>query len=276
MNLWHGVALKAPKGLSDEFNKEDYHTVTGEFAIKPMSCYSDIEKIVSLGYPRNDYFYEEASDMVKAFLKSINAESFDKLIIWMPTYRKSDSKHISEEYFEGDTGLPIISSIEELDGFNEELEKLNVLVVFKIHHLQMDCAAFTKKYSNIMVLRDQDLFEYGVQLYQFVSESDALITDYSTIFFDYYLLNKPIIFTLADYEEYKASRGFLLENPKDYFAGYHTYDRTQLIDAISDVKKGNDPFKNSREELVKKLNLFTEGNSSKRILDLMGIKKHDV
>lgn len=56
-----------------------------------------------------------------------------------------------------------------------------------------------------------------MDFYNILNAVDILITDYSSIYFDFLLLDRPIIFTPIDYEEYKHNRGFLLE-PFDFWA----------------------------------------------------------
>ena len=53
-------------------------------------------------------------------------------------------------------------------------------------------------------------------MYVLLRNADALITDYSSAYFDYMLLNRPIAFTVEDIEEYRKKRGFVFDNPFEY------------------------------------------------------------
>lgn len=118
----------------------------------------------------------------------------------MPTFRQSNSKEISEEYIDNQTGLPIFETYDSLKKFSEYLNKNNVLLVFKLHHLQADLDVFHKKFDNILILRDEDLSSDGVQLYQVVKYADIIISDYSSISIDAMVLDIPLIYTLDDYK----------------------------------------------------------------------------
>lgn len=273
INLWHGCAIKAAKGGSGKKNNEDLLLVTGDFWKSSMSLFVGCEenKIIALGYPRNDCFFSQDREESCRILTALGLKKNAKTIIWMPTFRKSSSISLSEEYFQGETGLPILKENADLEELNVFLENKNATMVIKVHHLQMDYSAFQKKYSNIVFLKDEDIVGVSIQLYQLVAEMDALITDYSSVFNDYLLLDRPIIFTLDDYEEYKASRGFLLEDPIRYFPGHHVFDKQQLFEAIGEVINGGDPFKEKRHELQPLLHQHLDGNSCKRIADYIGL-----
>lgn len=102
---------------------------------------------------------------------------------------------------------------------------------------------------------------------------DALVTDYSSIATDYLLLDKPIVFTLDDYKEYTASRGGLYpENAKDYMSGYHVYTKDELEMALCEIAEGKDIYASVRHKILPEYNAYADGNSSKRILDAIGIK----
>ena len=112
----------------------------------------------------------------------------------------------------------------------------------------------------------------GVQLYQFISQTDALITDYSSVSVDYALLDRPVIYTLDDYEQYAASRGIYPENAIDYMKGYHVYQIPQLYDAIEQIAAGEDPYKSARAEIMDVLYTHADGNAAKRILKHLEIE----
>lgn len=143
----------------------------------------------------------------------------------------------------------------------------------KLHPYQAELPVFQRHYDNILVLRNKDLETENLQLYQVIPYSDALITDYSSIATDYLLLDKPIIFTLDDYEEYAASRGaFFPENAKDYMKGYHIYNVDDLEKALRDIAVGKDIYKEEREKIFPEYHAYKDGNSARRVLDAIGVK----
>ena len=154
----------------------------------------------------------------------------------------------------------------------EYLNKNNVLLVFKLHHLQADLDVFHKKFDNILILRDEDLSSDGVQLYQVVKYADIIISDYSSISIDAMVLDIPLIYTLDDYKKYDESRGLFPHNAIDYMPGYHIYDDGELMGAVSEILEGKDKYSEERNNMRKLYHKFDDGDSSKRVVDLLKIK----
>jgi CDP-glycerol glycerophosphotransferase (TagB/SpsB family) len=132
---------------------------------------------------------------------------------------------------------------------------------------------FKQKFSNIKIVRDEELADNGIQLYQFIPHTDALVTDYSSISADYMLLNKPMIYILDDYDEYRKSRGIYSENVLELMPGYHVFNLEELKEAIIEICRGVDKYKNKRNELLPKFHTYQDGCASKRILDHLGIMR---
>ena len=120
-------------------------------------------------------------------------------------------------------------------------------------------------------MHDSDVSRMGLQLYQMVSATDCLITDYSSIGNDYILLNRPIIYTLDDYEEYKKSRGFSIDDPAKFFPGHHVIDMKELLYAIEDVTRGEDRYAEDRRRILPIMHKYLDGNSSRRIAEHIGL-----
>ena len=271
--LTHGFAgYKAGKGGTEreEFTYPDYVMVTCKLSAELYPSFANFgkAKFLTMGMPRLDYFGDDNSTIRNKIESEYRLSRYKKVFLWMPTFRESNHKEISEEYLRTETHLPIIETEIILDKFNLFLQERSLLMVLKIHPLQKNLPVFQKKYSNIIFLRDEQLHEINVQLYQFIALTDALITDYSSISADYMLLNRPMIFTLDDYEEYKESRGeFLPGNAIDYWTGAHVYNLKEFCSAIEEIEKGKDPYKKEREKLISIFYEGTKRDSAKKILN---------
>lgn len=278
--LCHGFAgYKAAKGgpVNDKGSKthDDFINVTGDIPEKVLHLYRiNIygAKIVQLGFPRLDYLYSNNKEACIAFNQQYGLSKYNKVFLWMPTFRQSIAKNISEEYQSNETKLPLFNTFDSLERFNNYLNKINSLVILKIHHLQKEERTFSKVYSNILFINDEDINKLGFQLYQFIPLTDALITDYSSISADYMLLNKPIIFILDDYEQYDKSRGIIPDNAKELWAGDQVYTIKELKRAMDDIVSGKDKYMDKRNKLLPNFYKYVDGNSSKRILDYYDIK----
>jgi CDP-glycerol glycerophosphotransferase (TagB/SpsB family) len=277
MNLWHGIAIKGTKGGIDTSIEKDplfTHLIyLGELNKKSQATFLKCKEsyLVPLGYPRNDLLLNNQS---KGSENPFAPKNFDgKVIIWMPTFRKSINKLLSEDSCETHTGLPLFNSTDEIIQLNQYLKLINVCLITKIHHLQTVNKVFTQKFSNIIFITDDDLISNGIQLYQIIGKSDALLTDYSSVFIDYLLLNKPIGFILDDIEEYEKNRGkFLFHDVKKILAGEHIYNIEQLYMFFDSISNNIDIYRNLRENIINSMITYQDNNSCKRICDFCGIK----
>lgn len=268
---------KAGKNPNDSrlkpVNYADYVVTYGELSASLINHYAEYPnaKILQLGFSRLDYFYSDLTLAKQIIEKTYNSSKYDKTLLWMPTFRRSVNVALSENYDKSETGLPLLNTEEDLYRFNEFLKSVNTLVFLKWHHLQSKLKIFDIKISNILFVSDSDIGSLGLQLYQFIPYADALITDYSSISADYMLLDKPIIYFLDDYEEYKKSRGIFPENALELMIGDHVYTYSQMEDAIKRICKGEDRYKDERREKLPMFHKYVDGMASKRIIDYFGI-----
>ena len=273
--LSHGWGYKAAKGGTMKNDKSTckYITSTGKLAAEGLAAFwgEPIEKILITGYPRIDYFYQETKKTREVANEKWKFKDYKKVIFWMPTFRKSNNASVSEEYIKNETGLPIFETRQSLQQFSAFLKKNNILLVFKLHHLQAELPVFTELKAPVIVVRDEDLAENGIQLYQFLALADALISDYSSVSIDYLALDRPIVYTLDDYEQYNASRGLFPQDAINYMPGYHVYTEEELEQSIFEICQGIDKYADERKKIQPEYHEFLDGNSSKRILTKLGI-----
>ncbi len=272
VNLWHGTPLKAPSVGNKKIRTSfDIGCSTSKMASKNSSIFlhCDVNKFVNLGYPRNDYFFSDFTIVREKIRRIIQIDQYKKIILWMPTYRQSVNPNISEEYITNETGLSILNTYDELQALDYLLLELNVLLILKVHHLQAALPVFKSKYTNIRVIEDKEIQLLGIQLYQFITISDFLITDYSSVALDYLLLNRPIIYTIDDFEQYKAFRGFINDNVLDYMPGEHIENSNALKEAIIKHVNGQDTYINKRKRVMDIIHSHIDGNSCKRIISFL-------
>lgn len=272
--LCHGYAgFKRPKGAVDRKLGDDIIN-TGEIPAQGTYDFNGEDVNVQiLGFSRLDWFYSNLEEVKIKINNKYKLNEFDTVILWMPTFRKSMSLELSEEYLDNGTGLPLLDTLDKYKRFNEYLKKKNCLCILKLHHLQAEMEIFKENLSNILIVRDTDLAKLEVQLYQFIPLADALITDYSSVSTDYMLLDKPIIYILDDYEEYNKSRGVYPDNAIELMPGDHVYDIGQLEKSVDKIVDKIDDHKEKRNKLLKGFHKYQDGNSSKRILDYLKIIK---
>lgn len=262
LNLWHGTPLKKI-GLSSNSNGSRLHKNTlnvFSHVLVSSSNFIEIfkdafdlkkEQIIIAGQPRLDSLYKSSANLKKL---GVDISKFKKVIMWMTTYRISyDNRlnHTSDKSW-SKTNLPIITSMKEVKKLNDYLYNNRVFMIIKIHQ----GSKFTKKelqsLSNILVIQDEDFISKKLQLYEILAQCDALITDYSSVYFDYLLLNRQIGFIIDDIEDYNKKNGFVFENPLDYMPGNKIKNLDQIFNFIQDVLTENDNYREQR----KILNIF--------------------
>ena len=94
-------------------------------------------------------------------------------------------------------------------------------------------------------------------------------TDYSSVYFDYLLLDRPIIFLNADADIYASERGFLLEPLEQWTPGVAVCHTKELQLEISSILSGKDDFKEKRKWVCDQVHQYQDAFSSKRILEMM-------
>ncbi len=272
--LGHGSGFKSGKGaVPGVVTQPDYRLSPGRFSTAILAHHWGISEdlYISMGMPRLDWFFSDLTEVKAKLEERYHYSEYDKVGLWMPTFRKSDSAEISDESLRNETGLPLFSNNESLDKLDAFLKEKRILMILKLHHLQSELPVFSRKFSNLLVVRDEDLAEMDIQLYQFIPTTDFLITDYSSISADYLLLDRPIIYTLDDYEEYNKIRGIWPENALDYMPGDHVYNEDDLYKAMDDIVSGVDRFKEDRERVNREFNEYLDGNTGKRIANLLNL-----
>lgn len=266
ISVWHGIPYKKMFIALDKSTITDALTYNYgvDTMVSPSNFYSDefLRKsmlydgnILETSISRTDSLYlnDQEKEKIKA---QLGIRKNKKILLYAPTYRKK-----------GKISLPFNPNL-----LLEKLNKLNVgewTIVTKMHYLNtltktkgiVDCT----NYSNVNNL---------------LAISDLLITDYSSLFFDYSILNKPAVFYQYDKEQYDSKRGFMFELENYVDKKYIVTTETQLLEVISKVinkanlskvKKYFYPHQipNSTAKLVKELNFNSEKRATKDIIFLV-------
>ena len=258
VNLWHGMPLKKIGNLEYGLENIDYNFFTKLVSssdlftpIMKTAFNAKDEQMLLVGNIRNDELFEEKKD---------------KNIIWMPTYRNSKNYHDSQDAF--------IFSLDE-----SEFEDINTIIAeyeyhlyIKLHPLEESQFKFKNNYSNIHMLSEDIISQHYGTLYKFLGTTSALITDYSSVFLDYYLLDRPVAFTINDYEEYKEKRGFVFDDIKSLMAGPTISNLEELLKFLLSVINSEDEFYIVRNKVNSIVNSI-QRDFTMTLLENIGIEK---
>ena len=190
---------------------------------------------------------------------------YKKIIVWYPTFRQ----HKNGLKTNSANALPVLHDAQNAVALNETARKYGVLVVAKPHFAQD--LSYIKQYdlSNIVFIDDDFFVKNNLSSYEFVGSCDGLITDYSSIFFDYLLCDKPVAVIWEDIDDYRNNPGFAMD-PEVYMAGSHKiYTLEDFEDFLRSVAAEEDPYKEERRKLNALLNYAADGKNTQRVTDFI-------
>ena len=235
LNTWHGTPLKN-LGKSDE---SGYHTITNvqknfivsDYILFPNEYMRDImirdymlENIsrgssLMAGYPRNEIFFDtDSREQIREAL-----ELGDKRVyVYMPTYRGNVAK--------GKTSKSSVYLQYFLYELEKSLEEDEILYV-NLHPLATDGVDF-REFKKIKK------FPAGYEVYEFLNIADALVTDYSSVFFDFAITGRKTVLFTYDEEEYLATRGMYMDMDELPFT--RVYDIKGLTEQLRSPKSYDD------------------------------------
>ena len=267
VQLWHGPGAYKKFGHSRGIGDGDLQKVTIHPGYKRYTkaivtseeirwCYAeafniDISKVKATGFPRTDMFFNKKlmAEKKKSVYKRYPFMKNKKVILFAPTYRGT-------KVHEANYGFDQL----DLDKLYKEL-KDEYIFIFKWH---------PALYNNILngTVEGYDLSKYKDFFYDLSEDrdvnellltTDVLVTDYSSIIFDWVLLNRPIVYFAYDKEEYENGRG-LYYPFKEYIYGNVAKNTNELVKAI---KKG-DMLPKEREVFIEKFMKECDGHSTEK------------
>ena len=216
---------------------------------KLENCFKSDSFIIS-GYPRNDaLFKQDRNELYEHF----NIHKYKEVFLYAPTYRDYNTKSI-----------PFTE--ESLDQLNNLMVEIASLMLIKVHPLDDKFESLGDK-SNIKMI--PDCYD---DIYEAMKFSDCLITDYSGVYFDYIIKDKPVIFYQYDIIDYDKSRG-IFHDIFNLLPGPFAYSFNDLLKLI---KKRQEWFFNSEYQDFhnKSKNIFNydkDGCFCKKFFDHIGI-----
>lgn len=222
------------------------------------------------GMPRNDDNEDNKIDSVSKLIGKEFNPLVDKIILCMTTFKGNPK----ESYFE--TQFPIDIEFDKLEILNEYLKENKAILLIKTHHDNVinNEDRNSVNYSNILLKDSKDFENAGIFSSQLFKYSSALITDYSSVLFDYMYVDKPIGFAIGDLEKYTHDRGFSLPFTT-YVCGPTFKDFDGMFGFIKNVLDGKDEYKEKRHELNLLFNGANSiGENSKKIAELFVNKKY--
>lgn len=259
--LGHGMPFK----VATDYVLKNYDA---DANILTTYCFNEIyyklgdtdEVMKNFGYPRNDILAENAG---------IRKNREKTYIIWMPTYRQHSNETTLRIESQFPLGLPVIKSHEQMREINEYLKDNNTILYLRPHPAQDLSIMQLDEMSNIIIADSQFLDKQGLQLYELLTKTDALISDYSSVYYDYLLLERPIALAMEDLEEYKAKWAIAFDDVKANYKCQYLDTVDDLKKFITDVATDNYEYSNEILEAKKRFNDFPDNKTCERIYNFM-------
>lgn len=262
IDLWHGVPLKKIM-YDDEFSSKgkfhdtiakilEYLPLRKYYVVSTSDAISKIyesafrrkqSNILQFGQCRNDYFYGEHSNPYKEKYGN------KKIILYMPTHRN-----------EGKTKIEI-GKILDLEAIDTMCSENNSMLLIKKHFYHKDDSPLDKNYANIV-----DITSENCESQELLDAADILITDYSSCYIDYLLLNRPIIFYNYDMKDYQSKDRKLYFEYNEVTPGAKCGNAKELYNELKEILSGNDKYCEERKKVG---DLFYDKKAQRKISDTL-------
>ena len=271
LQTWHGTPLKRlahdmpDLGITYYRSKQTYQEMVSaydkdsqlwDYLISPNQFSTAVfcsafkvnrEKIIETGYPRNDLLTTVSTEKIQGVKDKFNIPSNKQVILYAPTWR--------------DNAYNLQGYTFELNLDFTKWHKIlgdDYVIIFKPHYLIAQHFVVPNGLSEFVLTMPAT-----ADINELYIISDQLITDYSSVFFDYAILNRPIYFYMFDFETYRDDlRGFYLQVPKA-LPNDICYTQDQLLTAI---RSGQFDFKRLAA-FNEKFNHLQDGKASRRVID---------
>lgn len=265
LHLTHGASLKYVPDYCAGVGSVDYILSLSKYFQGNVSELFNMPegRVLSLGFPRNDGLLRKnnnADDFYKKYCHN-------KIIVWLPTYRSHRANKGGKNKRLFKFGVPNIHSEEELREVDYILSNNNIKLLIKLHPAEDLSALKDIKLENIEIMTAVKLSSQNMNVYSLLSHADALITDYSSIYYDYLLLNRPVCLAIEDIKEYQEKVGLVYDNYEDNIAGEYAYDFNGLKTFIKHIADNNDVAKKTREKAMRRFHDYIDDKSSVRVVD---------
>lgn len=266
---WHGTPLKRLV-----FDMDDVHSANPQYknivykqtrgwdyllsdnpfsTEKFQSCFLfEKDKILEYGYPANDPMYAPDRDEQAASIKKkLGIPDNKKVILYAPTWRDDNF------YDKGQYGFDLDLDVNRLQKeFGDEY-----VLLLRLHYFIVDQLDLSK-YGDFTV--DGSSYDDITDLYLI---SDLLITDYSSVFFDYANLKRPVLYFTYDLEKYRdVLRGFYLDMEKE-LPGPLLLTNDDVVDAIKNIDKIQEKYKDRYEQFYNRFCCVDDGHAAQRVVE---------
>ena len=278
LQTWHGTPLKRLvfdiediSSATPKYKKQVYkQSRAWDYLIAPNKYSSDIfhrcfmfdKVMLETGYPRNDILHDANRQIIADKIRNrLGIPKNKKTILYAPTWR--DDEYYAKGQYKFTLQLDLHLMKQQLGS--------EYVVLLRTHYFIADSLDIT----------GLEGFAYNVSNYDDISElyliSDMLITDYSSVFFDYANLKRPMLFFMYDLEKYRdILRGFYIDIEKE-LPGPILFTTEEIISSINNIKQIQEEYKDKYKKFYDRFCAWEDGQASRKVVeqvfDLKGLPK---
>lgn len=218
------------------------------------------KRYVNLGLCRNDYVLNrDKCEWLRKEIESKVSYKINKVVLYTPTHRDYEENLTSCGY------RSVLGFAYNITEFEQFLKKNGIVFICKLHPKQNALVVENELPEGLIVHKPDP--RYG--LTEMMQVSDALVTDYSSIYFDYLLLDKPIIFNFYDLDVYKKERGVPCDPMSAIAAGDIVEDEYQMKEALLHLSDNKIKYSKKREIIRDLFFTHQDAKSCERVYDFI-------
>lgn len=274
LQTWHGTPLKTLVfDMKDVYSADPAYKSTfyrqsrrWDYLSSPNNYSSEIfrrafkfeKELLEFGYPRNDILYQKNNKIdILDLKKKMKLPTDKKVILYAPTWRDD------EFYARGKYKFTLQLELNQLQKHLGD----EYIVILRMHYF----------IASKLDISEYEGFVYDYSRYDDIAElyliSDILITDYSSVFFDYANLKRPILFYTYDLEKYRDKlRGFYIDIESEV-PGPILMTTKQVIDSIKKIDEVQQKYQLIYDEFYDRFCYWDNGNASKKTVETVFLDK---
>lgn len=276
VQCWHGTPLKklrydievngAVLNTVEEIRKRndrdakkfDYFISPSEYCTEKFTSAFNLKAlgkkniIIEKGYPRNDFLFNKTKKDIDNIKKKLGLPLDKKVIFYLPTFR--DNQHTSGVGYTYNLAI-------DFNSLKKKFSK-EYIILFSPHYF----------IANSIDLSKYKGFVFNVARYDEINElylvSDIIMTDYSSVFFDFANLKRPMLFYMYDFDDYQNNlRDFYIS--LDELPGPISKTQDELENNLKNIDSIFKDYKGKYENFNKKYNYLDDGNASERVIKVI-------
>jgi CDP-glycerol glycerophosphotransferase len=265
VNVWHGMPVKLLEQSSIVGRNQTDVTIAtsplhAEHLAETWGLRSD--QVAVTGLPRNDLL-AGPPPLRPQWLAEVLGER--KLVMWLPTFRTGVRRVARAEGV--DTGTDTQFEGADAAAVDRLMAELGAHCIVKAH--PMAPQPERQDLPNLTILGASHLEELGTTLYELLAHADVLVTDHSSVWIDFLLTGRPMVFTISDREQYAADRGYYFDDLDSLLPGPIVTSFDELAEPLADALAGAAGWKAAREDALALHHVHTDDRSAERVADLI-------